>query len=168
MLAIVMLAAVMAATVGCATHGDPIAPSGSGWSPPKNPRNSAASGWPFWPTRVRVHPSTRVVKDAQTDNWLIETRIEFADSEGATTKAVGQLTIQLWDGAAANAAEPLHTWNMDLRDLAVNRRQYDDVMRTYLFRLEIDPSTLPESPELRVYFVAMDGQDLKATMHIRR
>src|SRR5262245_39327489 len=112
MLPMAMLALVIAAAAGCATHGDPIAPSGPGWSPPKGSR-SASAGWPFWPTRIRVHPSTRVVKDAQTDRWLIETRIEFADSEGATTKAVGQLTIQLWDGAVANAAEPLRTWNMD-------------------------------------------------------
>jgi len=168
-LLVLMLMAAMALPTGCATHGDPPAPTGPGWSTPKNTRGGASAGWPFWPTRMRVHPSTRIVKEDQSDDhWVIETRIEFADSEGATTKAVGQLTIQLWDGAAAGAAQSLHTWNMDLRDLAVNRRQYDDVMRTYLFRLEIDPASLPESPELRTYFVAMDGQDLEARMHIRR
>ena len=163
-----MFIVVTMVTAACAPHADPPAPTGSGWSDAKNPHGAPAAGWPFWPTRVRVHPSTRIVKDPQTDHWVIETRIEFADPEGATTKAVGQLTIQLWDAASANAAESLQNWNMDLRDLAVNRRQYDDVMRTYLFRLEIDPAKIPENPQIRIYFLAMDGQELEARMNIRR
>src|SRR5262249_22940223 len=132
---VLMCSAGLALTAGCAPHAEPPAPTGSGWSAPKEGRRAATAGWPCLPAPRRAHPPPRIVKDPQPDHWVIETRIEFADPEGATTKAVGQLTIQLWDGAAANAAEPLQTWNMDLRDLAVNRRQYDDVMRTYLFRL---------------------------------
>lgn len=162
------LSGLAAHSGGCAPHSDSPPPAGVGWSNGSRMKNAASPGWPFWPTRVRLHPSTRIIKDAPSSQWLIETRIEFADSDGASSKAVGQLTIQLWDGSAASATEPLQTFNMDLRDPAVNRRQYDDVMRTYLFRLEVDAAKLPENPEIRVYFVSVDGQNLNATMHLRR
>jgi hypothetical protein len=124
--------------------------------------------WPFWPERLRVHPLTRLVTDAHSGRQLLEARIEFFDAHGATTKASGQLTLRLFgDAAQPDSADPLETWNLNLRDLSVNALHYDDVTRTYLMRLEIDPARLTAAPELRAYFVGADGALLNGTMPLR-
>jgi hypothetical protein len=124
--------------------------------------------WPFWPARMRIHPSTRVVRDDPTGQFVVETRIEFFDADGATARALGQLNMQLHDARPeARNAEPIQLWNQDLRDLAANRKQYDMVYRTYLYRLQIDPATFPAQPELRAYFLGNDGRELEATLRIR-
>lgn len=122
--------------------------------------------WPFWPSAMRVHPSTRVMRDEATSRFVIETRIELFDPEGVTTKGIGQLTLELHE-ASSRSDEPVQLWNQDLRDLELNRRQYETVTRTYLFRLEIDASVFPKDPELRAYFLSADGQELSERMRLR-
>lgn len=117
------------------------------------------SDWPFWPASMRIHPSTRVSRDEKINAFVIETRVEFFDPDGITTKAVGQLTLELHD-ATVRDGDPVQVWNQNLRDLALNHRQYEVVTLTYLFRLEIETSVFPEQPELRVYFLGADGQEL--------
>jgi hypothetical protein len=125
--------------------------------------------WPFWPRRMRVHPLTRLAHEARTGTLFIEARIEFQDEAGHTTKAVGQVRLDLHDAERRGGqATPLSTWSRDLRDRAVNDRHYDEVVRTYLFRLEVDEPTLPQEPELRVYFLGADGQRLRETFRLRR
>lgn len=124
--------------------------------------------WPYWPERLRVHPLTRLVTDPATGQRLLEARIEFFDDRGATSKASGQLTLRLFaDAALPDNAEPLETWNLNLRDLAINAQQYDDVTRTYLMRLQIDPARLTAAPELRAYFVGANGALLNGTMPLK-
>ena len=126
------------------------------------------TAWPFWPARMRIHPSTRVVRDDPTGQFVIETRIEFFDGDGATARAVGQLSMQLHDARPeARQNDPIQLWNQDLRDMDANRRQYDMVYRTYLFRLQIDPATFPAHPELRAYYLGNDGKELEAALRIR-
>jgi hypothetical protein len=122
--------------------------------------------WPFWPATMRVHPSTRVMRDEPSGRFVIETRIELFDPDGVTSKGVGQLTLELHD-ASSRGDEPVQIWNQDLRDLELNRRQYETVTRTYLFRLEIDASVFPNDPELKAFFLSADGQTLAATMRLR-
>src|SRR5688572_30250275 len=122
--------------------------------------------WPFWPSSMRVHPSTRVSRDEKNNVFVIETRIEFFDPDGSTSKAVGQLTLELHD-AGSRADEPIQVWNQNLRDLELNNRQYEVVTRTYLFRLEIETSVFPDQPELRAYFLSADGQEITAQMDLR-
>ena len=45
---------------------------------------------------------------------------------------------------------------------------FDEVIRTYLFRLEVDASKFPQHPALGAYFVGADGRELKATIEIRQ
>lgn len=150
---------------------------GAGGCEPKPTHSAAANrhsdslaSWPFWPTSLRVHPSTRLLTDPETGHLVVEARIEFLDPDRVTSKAVGELTLQLHAAQSGDRLddEPVQTWNQDLRDLTLNQRQYDDVMRSYLFRLQINRSTLPNEPELRVYFLGSDGQKLNAAATLKR
>jgi hypothetical protein len=179
-----LLAVVIAPLQGCPPRTEPIGPApvattspdananggGSGASPA--PGNSAkpvrSANWPFWPTNMRVHPLTRLVNDPQTSQQIIECRIEFQDSDGQTAKAVGQLTLQAYpDAATPTGSGAMQTWNQDLRDLQVNRRQYDDVTRTYLFRLQTT-QPLPAGCEIRAFFLSSDGRRLNAQLRLRQ
>jgi hypothetical protein len=133
----------------------------------KSPDGKAA--WPFWPAHMRLHPLTRLTGDTQTGEQIIECRIEFEDPDHQTCRAVGQLTLQLYpDSAAATGSRnALQTWNQDLRDLELNRRQYDDVTRTYLFRLQLTQPP-PAGSELRAYFLSSDGKRMNAEMRLRQ
>lgn len=118
---------------------------------------------------MRVHPLTRMVHQEATGHWVIEARIEFTDPDRVTTKAIGDLTIQLRDAQrGTDASGEIQTWNQDLRDLEVNRRQYDDVTRTYVFRLEVDSDRFPGQPKLWAFYLGEDGQELEASMEIKR
>jgi hypothetical protein len=116
--------------------------------------------WPYWPTTMRIHPLSRLVTDADSGRTVIEARIEFLDRDGQTTRACGQLRIDLYDASANFPTQPVTTWEMDLRDLAINRQRYDDVTRTYLFPLDTELDPLPRRPELRAYFLSADGRPL--------
>jgi hypothetical protein len=125
--------------------------------------------WPFWPTQMRIHPLTRIIRDEERGALVLEARIEFTDREGSTSKAAGQLTLTLHESARdRRVSEPVQVWNQNLSDLNVNRRQYDEVTRKYLFRLELDESKLPQQPDLRAYMLSDDGQELRASMTVSR
>ncbi len=132
------------------------------------------SGWPFWPRRMRIHPLTRLVNDENLGHLVIEVRIELRDDFNHTTKGVGQVRFDLYDASDAGGDTPLTTWDrdtdtdklLDLRDLTLNARYYDDITRTYLFRLGVDPADLPAEPQLRAYFLSADGQTLTATYRL--
>ncbi len=120
--------------------------------------------WPFWPEALRIHPLTRLAVDAKSGLSIIEVRLEFLDPEGHTTKGVGQVRIDLVaGGSGTDSSPPIVAWNWDLRDRSVNRRFYDDVTRTYLFRLKVHSLELGPQPELRAYFLSATGQRLQAT-----
>lgn len=129
---------------------------------------SANAAWPYWPATMRVHPLTRLTTDNLTAQSIIECRLEFQDLDGQTSRAVGQLTLQLYpDSFAATGSGAIETWNQDLRDLITNRRQYDDVTRTYLFRLQLTHAP-PAGCEVRAFFLSENGQRLSATMRLRQ
>lgn len=124
--------------------------------------------WPFWPQALRIHPLTRLAVDAKSGLSIIEVRLEFLDPEGHTTKGVGQVRIDLAaGGSGADSSPPIATWNWDLRERSVNRRFYDDVTRTYLFRLKVESLELGPQPELRAYFLSAAGPRLQATHTLR-
>ena len=118
---------------------------------------------------MRFHPLTRLVKNDATGQWVVEARIEFFDSQGSSTKAAGELTIQLFAGNQSEpTGDPIQVWNQDLHDLELNHRQYDDMFHTYLFRLELDPAKVPEQVVLKALFVSDNGYDLTTTLPLRR
>jgi len=130
--------------------------------------SNTASEWPYWPVSMRVHPLTRLTSDPHSGQALVECRLEFMDSDGQTSRAVGQLTLQLYpDSATPTGSGAMETWNQDLRDRLANRQQYDDVTRTYLFRLQLTQPP-PAGCEVRAFFLSSDGQRLSATMRLRQ
>ena len=133
-----------------------------------SPGDAQTSDWPFWPQALRIHPLTRLAVDAKSGRSIIEVRLEFLDPEGHTTKGVGQVRIDLAaGGSGADSSPPIATWNWDLRDRSVNRRFYDDVTRTYLFRLNVESLELGPQPELRAYFLSATGARLQAAHTLR-
>ena len=120
--------------------------------------------WPFRPTQLRVHPLTRAVMDAETNEPIIEVRIEFIDPNGHTTKGVGQIRIDLLSNTADN---PIAIWSRDLRDLEVNFEHYDEITQTYLFRLRINGKELPANSSINAYFLAVDGLRLEAKYQLK-
>jgi hypothetical protein len=137
------------------------------WDPEEASEGSAQ--WPFWPRRMRVHPLTRVARDAATGATFIEARIEFMDESGHTVKGVGQVRLDLHDpDRPGGSSTPVATWSRDLRNLPTNARHYDEVTRTYLFRLEVEGAAFPQQPEVRAYFLGADGQRLRDTFVVRR
>jgi hypothetical protein len=129
--------------------------------------NAEAASWPYWPVRLRIHPLSRIVRSAGAP-LLIEARIEFLDQDDNTSRGFGQLRIDLYDGARGALQKEQLQVNQDLRDLELNRRHFDVVTRTYLFRIEVPENELPAEPELRAYFLAADGRRLnQATLRLR-
>ena len=156
-MALVLLAA------GCATGNSKDTPAGN--RPPDPPsvvRPGGRAAWPFRPDDMRIHPLSQFVTDRRSGELLIEARVEFLDDYEHTTKGVGLLVFDLYDAApGADLSEPIQTWENDLSDLTVNLEHYDDLTRTYLFRLEIDPAQIPPEPELRAYFHSSRGRRMQ-------
>ncbi len=95
------------------------------------------------PTRVSVHPLTRIGADRDGVESLI-VHVELKDQFGHATKALGRLRIELYKpgGAGGNgigAGEggggggvQDRVWNLDLTDPATNAGNWDElVTRTY-------------------------------------
>ncbi len=118
---------------------------------------------------MRLHPLTRLTGDTTTGEQIIECRIEFEDPDHQTCRAVGQLTLQLYPDSASTTGPDvaLQTWNQDLRDLELNRRQFDDVTRTYLFRLQLTQPP-PAGSLLRAFFLSSDGKRMNAEIRLRQ
>ena len=124
--------------------------------------------WPFVPAAVRIHPLTRILTGDVAAESVVETRIEFADRWGDTTKAVGRLQLDLYgsDGNEDAPLTPVHRWEQDLTNLDLNRAHYDQVTRTYLFKLGLT-EPLPPRVEL-IVTLQMGEQSLTASRRLRQ
>jgi len=138
--------------------------------PPKptdTPADVADPRWPFWPAQMHIHPLTRISTDRSTGATVLEARIEFLDQYGTTTRGFGQIRLELSDQAGAVPSAFTDVWSIDLRLLERNRTHFDDVTRTYLFKLKLDQQQIPARPELRAYFYGSDGATLKDRRTVR-
>jgi hypothetical protein len=161
-----LLLALMLSTMGCENQPRANGAGNQGASPP----GQEGEAWPFWPVKMQIHPLTRFLTDSTSRRLVLEARIEFLDGYGHNTKAVGQVRLDLYDLAAGepSTGTPLINWNQDIRDLQLNHRYFDDVTRTYLFKLDVDPEKVPREPELRAYFLSADGRKMEATLRVRK
>lgn len=121
--------------------------------------------WPFWPVRMAVHPASRMTISTDDGERHYEARIAFYDRFGDICKAVGEIRIELQDPRGMQAIMP--AWTIDLRDLEANHTHFDDVTRTYLFKLRIEEDMTPEAARLKVYFLAEDGQQFEIDQGVR-
>jgi hypothetical protein len=160
-----LAAALAPCAAGCAAV-PPAQPPLDRWTEPamEEPAGAQSAGdtaaWPYWPQRMRVHPLSQLVTDRDSGRLLIEARLEFLDAEGHSAKAVGQVLIDLLSRDDPSA--PIASWSRDLADRAANRDHFDDLTRTYLFRLEFDAAALPREPRLQAYYRSSQGRVLKA------
>ena len=164
--AIPLVLAIITVSAGCAPR------SNSGPEPATPEMTNSAtpeSRWPYRPANMRIHPLTRLTRDAATDDQIIEARVEFTDADGITTRAVGRLELTLIEGASNATGTTIRQWaTIDLRDREVNRQRFDEVTRTYLLKLELDLAQLPEEFKLNVGFDSDDGRRFAATYPLRR
>jgi hypothetical protein len=155
--ALLMLCSVMLGG-GCQSrqNGTPLLPV-------YDPSVGDQASWPFWPSAMRFHPLTRVLESEHTSEIIIEARVEFSDVSGSTSKCVGRIWLRLMEGGSL-----LEEWTVDLRDMATNALRFDDITRTYLFRLEIAPENYSASAELHADFLSVNGAELQARHTLRR
>lgn len=113
-------------------------------SRPLSDQTETGRQWLFWPTRVRVHPLSRAIRAATDRSLILEVRLEFLDRFGHNSKGVGQVRLELYhSGPGRGNARPearmrLGVWTIDISSAEQNLLHYDDVTRTYLFRLEVE------------------------------
>jgi len=107
------------------------------------PRIDRPTTWPFVPVEMRVHPFTAVEVDRDDAGVRLEARIETLDRLGDVTKAVGDFRFELYHmppGVYETPAEGklLYQWSAPMNTIEQNRRHWDSITRTYLFKLQMD------------------------------
>ena len=99
------------------------------------------------PQRIEVHPFTRIgVLSERGDIHGIDLCIRAVDSYGDATKAFGKFRFELYQfkpGSPDPKGALLAVWNENIETLKENRRYWDNISRTYRFKLAWDRETLP-------------------------
>jgi hypothetical protein len=158
-----LLAALALALGGCDSS------PAVGDTPPTGPPRSAATApdWPFWPRRVRIHPLTRLVEEADGETY-VEARIEFLDARSDGTKASGSLELGLFDERRGpDNRRVIDFWQSDLADPQMNAARFDPVTRTYLFKLSVPADVFELGPVLYVRHDSDDGRTMLDRMELR-
>lgn len=128
----------------------------------------SANVWRIRPIAVRVYPSTRFVEEDGATTLMA--RIELLDEMGDTTKGVGDMRIELYAAGGPNVAsvgQHLYTWRIELNTIEQQRRHYDAITRTYLFRLRLqDEVSARLGTVLVVTFTEPQGGRLTDRVHI--
>jgi len=95
------------------------------------------------PQKIRIHSFTRtgVLENDEGGVKGIDVRIQAIDAFGDATKAFGQFRFELFRHKP-NAADPrgprLAVWTADVASFDANRRHWNNIMRTYQFKLGWD------------------------------
>lgn len=164
-LSVLVIAIVMCTCVGCDLfdrndnglgHGGENATS-TGDDAIDDERAGVIDHAAFAPARLRVHPLTRFVRnDPLSGKSIVETRVEFLDQFGHTTKGRGELRFEMFGIGNTNLDRSgnrarLGFWSVDISGLSNNLLHYDDVTRTYRFALQIDEDVqMPSRIRVRV------------------
>ncbi len=137
---------------GCAPSGEPTVEEGA--EALLGGPALRGSNWPFQPTRLRIHPLTRIGSDTDAATgqveYFIDLQIDLVDQFGHSTKGVGELRFELLSGGEAERSERLEVWRIDITDLAANTMHYDWVTRMYRFNLTLPPQRLAQHRRFRL------------------
>jgi hypothetical protein len=163
MVSAMVLAGGAAGLVGCAAGGGD-GPRSGVRADPDDPGVIIVN--PFSPEELRVHPLTRVVRNAQTGGREIEAHVELIDRFGHPVKALGTFNFSLYrTGGAGDPTEQLIRWTVDLETAAANAEPYDLVTRTY--RLVLSGAPTEPRTERGLLLVArmtlLDGRTISST-----
>jgi hypothetical protein len=131
-----VIAAVLMIATSCARRpADPIR---------VGPGGAEALANPFAPASIRIHPLTRA-ESGRDGKPRIICHIEMHDAWGDTTKAIGQVQVQLYRPSvlpigSAGTGEMELKWDTNLSDLKNNVLLWDPPTRTYRLPLEGAPA----------------------------
>lgn len=142
----------------------------SGGGQPSGTTISASTlDWPYAPASIQVHPISRIKIDRGTGQAVVHARVEFLDSDGFSTRGIGELDLILSGQSDDGVMLMSQTeWTCDLNDRDNNRQYYDEVTRTYQAILEMEPDmNVPWEPNLRAVLVLPDGRSLSDSKRIR-
>ena len=131
-----------------------------------DPFYEGTGAWPYWPTSMRLHPLSRLVfTEGDEENCTLEARVEFSDRDQNISKVAGKIKLTLFDQDASGlVGEFIESWDINLEDLDENRRHFDDITRTYLFRLKLLKSKLRKRMELVAICNTADGKRFNASI----
>jgi hypothetical protein len=114
----------------------------------------------FEPARIRVHPLTRITREAGTGTSegaeVLICHVELRDRFDQVVKCLGLAQVELVAADAqgsprSSSAAPERVWQIDLRAPAQNAAAFDDIVtRTYalhLGALPTDLARLADSPD---------------------
>lgn len=128
------------------------------------PTTQPAEAWNSAPVAIRIYPATRFV--SEDDRTLLEARLELLDALEDSTKSVGTVRFELRGASSGNKTsitDRLYAWDVSIRTLEDQKRYYDPVTRTYLFRLSLDDLTqLPGKVNLHVQYTPDSGNRIEA------
>ena len=112
---------------------------------------------------MRVYPSTRFIEGEK--NSMLESRVELFDEMDDSVKGVGKFRLELFDrprGGNPGVGQRRYSWDVSVLTLADQRRYYDTITRSYLFRLKLeDLATARRESVLQVTFVSPKGDRLE-------
>lgn len=128
------------------------ASSGSAAEPAKQRSSAVADLDVLLPSKVRIHPLTRLERapgsPTDSNTWQIACHIELRDAFGHSTKGLGRVRVELYRPVSDRPGGPEAqdaVWNIDLRDPRENASVYDDLItRTYTVYLASLPHWLEE------------------------
>jgi hypothetical protein len=137
---------------------------------PKDNRPLVGSGMDmFMPTELRIHPLTRIAVDSGGKKSL-EVRIELADQFADVTKGVGDFTFTVSRAGTLTSTVVDH-WTTSISTPAENKKAWDPITRTYLFRREI-PDAWGADAELKNLIVGAtlalpNGHTVSGEFHMK-
>ena len=126
-----------------------------------------ANTWIPHPTQMRVYPGSRFTE--LRGRGIVQAQIELMDEMGDAIKAAGYVHLSLHrkDGAGGDLGEQLYAWDIDLLTLSDQRKHWNRVTRTYLFRLSFGNQQTPTADTVLVaVFTPLQGSRLRATLDI--
>jgi len=115
-----------------------------------------AGAWLFWPTTVRVHPLSKLVR-REGQSVVLDARVELRDQTGEPTKMVGTVLLAL---EFPRCDPPVQRWKVVVATIQEHLLHYDPVTATYRFQLVPEWNTPPATGAqgtLRVFLYGADG-----------
>ncbi|MFG0252326.1 MAG: hypothetical protein ACF8NJ_05565 [Phycisphaerales bacterium JB038] len=147
-----LMLVLLGSLLGCAPSGEPAVAVGA--EEVLESPTLRGSNWPFQPTRLRIHPLTRIGSDTDETTgqveYFIDLQVDLIDQFGHSTKGLGELRFELLSGGEAERSQRLEVWRIDITDLEVNTLHYDWVTRMYRFNLTLPSRHLAQHRRFRL------------------
>ena len=151
-----LLTAGLFAAPGCQWKGD--------FPTFEEPTTQPDVAWSTAPVALRIYPATRFMPEES--RTVLEARLELLDALEDSAKGVGTVRFELRRSGTARRSpitDRLYAWDVSIRTLEEQKRYYDPVTRTYLFRLSMDDLTqVPSKVLLHVQFTPDTGNRIEA------